>query len=68
LYKHKISHVSKMLEDINSWMKSKNYATLKDIRGKLSQKNTKDPFVYKRAQYIDLLLKSEDLLKSYSLR
>lgn len=68
LYRHKISYISKMLEDINNWMKSKDYATLKDIRGKLSEKNTKDPFVYKRAQYIDLLLKSGDLLKSYSIR
>jgi dihydroorotate dehydrogenase (fumarate) len=68
LYKHKISHISKMLEEMTNWMKSKDYKTLKDIRGKLSEKNTKDPFVYKRAQYIDLLLKSGDLLKSYSLR
>lgn len=68
LYKHKISHISVMLDDINEWMKSKKYNSLKDFKGKLSQKNTKDPFVYKRAQYIDLLLKSEDLLKTYSLR
>ncbi len=68
LYKHKIPYISKILEEITSWMKSKDYTTLKDIRGKLSEKNTKDPFIYKRAQYIDLLLKSGDLLKSFSLR
>jgi dihydroorotate dehydrogenase (fumarate) len=68
LYKHKISHISVMLDEMNVWMKSKNYNSLKDFKGKLSEKNTKDPFVYKRAQYIDLLLKSEDLLKTYSLR
>lgn len=68
LYKHKISHISVMLDEMNDWMKSKNYNSLKDFRGKLSEKNTKDPFVYKRAQYIDLLLKSEDILKTSSLR
>lgn len=68
LYKHKISHISNMLEEMTGWMKSKNYTTLKEIRGKLSEKNTKDTIVYKRAQYIDLLLNSGDLLKSYTLR
>jgi dihydroorotate dehydrogenase (fumarate) len=68
LYKKKISHISTMLEEMESWMKSAGYNSLKDFNGKLSKKNTKDPFVYKRAQYIDLLLKSGDLLKSYSLR
>ncbi len=68
LYKHKLSHISAMLEEMNEWMKSKKYTSLKDFKGKLSEKNTKDPFVYKRAQYIDLLLKSEDLTKTFSLR
>jgi len=68
LYRHKISHIATILEDMTSWLESKNYKTLKDIRGKLSEKNTKDPFVYKRAQYIDLLLKSGNLLKTYRLR
>ena len=68
LYKHKISHISVMLDEMNEWMAGKKYNSLKDFKGKLSEKNTKDPFVYKRAQYIDLLLKSEDLLKTNSLR
>lgn len=68
LYRNKISHISRMLKDMESWMSGKNYKSLKDFRGKLSEKNTKDPFVYKRAQYIDLLLKSGELTKSYSLR
>jgi len=68
LYKHKISHISVMLDEMNEWMKSKKYNSLKDFKGKLSDKNTRDPFVYKRAQYIDLLLKSEDLVKSSALR
>ena len=68
LYKNKISHISTMLSDIESWMKNKGYNSLKDIRGKLSESSLKDPFVYKRAQYIELLLKSGELMRIHSLR
>lgn len=65
LYKNKIEYVSTMLEDITAWMEKKSYKSIKDFQGKLSHKNTNDPFVYKRAQYIDLLLKSDDIFKKY---
>lgn len=68
LYKNKIPHISTILSDMESWMKDKGYKSLKDIQGKLSKKNTKDPYVYKRAQYIELLLKSGEIMKPYSLR
>ncbi|MBN2482460.1 MAG: dihydroorotate dehydrogenase-like protein [Bacteroidales bacterium] len=65
VYKNKIEYISTILEDIREWMKAKNYAKLDDFRGKLSNKNINDPFVYKRAQYIDLLLKSDQIFKRY---
>ena len=68
LYKNKISQITKMLEDLEKWMDTKNYNSLKDFRGKTSEINTKDPYVYKRAQYIELLLKSGELAKTHSLR
>lgn len=68
LYKHKISHISRLLEEIEIWMNEKSYNNLRDIQGKLSRKKTKDPFVYKRAQYIELLLKSGQLTKPYTLK
>lgn len=68
LYKNKISHIAKMLKDIESWLDGKSYSTLKEIQGKVSRKNTSDPYVYKRAQYIELLMKSGELTKDYSLR
>jgi len=40
-------------------MFKKSYKNLNDFRGKLSRKNIKDPFAYKRAQYVDILLNSE---------
>jgi dihydroorotate dehydrogenase (fumarate) len=67
LYKNKVQHISKMLKDIEAWMKGKGYKSLKDFRGKLSNKEINDPFIYKRAQYVDLLLKSEELFKKQGL-
>jgi dihydroorotate dehydrogenase (fumarate) len=68
LYKNKISHLKTMLEEIGVWMKEKEYESLDEFRGKLSSKNTTNPYTYKRAQYIDLLLRSGDLIKGFSLR
>lgn len=63
LYKHKPEHIATMLKDIETWMESKKYSSIIEFRGKLSKKELKDPFVYKRGQYIDLLLSSDQLLK-----
>jgi dihydroorotate dehydrogenase (fumarate) len=65
VYKNKIEYISTILKDLQAWMESKNYKNLDAFRGKLSQKNTNDPFVYKRAQYIDLLLKSDQIFKKH---
>lgn len=65
LYKNKVEYISTMLTDIQNWMESKNYKNLAAFRGKLSNLNLNDPFVYKRAQYIDLLLKSDQMFKKY---
>lgn len=65
VYKNKIDYLSTILADLTSWMERKGYKSIDDFRGKLSQKSINDPFVYKRAQYIDLLLKSEEVIKKY---
>jgi dihydroorotate dehydrogenase (fumarate) len=63
LYKNKPEHITTMLGDIETWMETNNYSSLYDFKGKLSKKELKDPFVYKRGQYIDLLLGSDQLMK-----
>jgi len=63
LYKHKPEYISTMLAEIESWMESKNFSSIAGFRGQLSKSSVKDPFVYKRAQYIDLLLGSEQFFK-----
>lgn len=68
LYKNQIEYISTMLTDMQEWMHEKQYQKLDDFRGKLSKKRIKDPFAYKRAQYVDILLKSEEIFKRYPMR
>jgi len=68
LYQNKIQHLQEMLKDMEAWMKNKNYNTIEDFKGKLSKKNSKDPFTYKRAQYVDILMKSEEIFKKFPMR
>lgn len=50
-----IPYLSTMLLDLQSWMEEKEYESVDEFRGKLSQKNVKDPFGFERAQYVKLL-------------
>ncbi len=65
--KNGAEHITKMLKDIEAWMDSKNYAYIDAFQGKLSKEKVTDPFAYTRAQYVDILLKSEEFYKNTSL-
>ncbi len=67
IYKNGIGQISTILNEIETWMKKKNYKSLDDFKGKLSRKTLQDPFTYKRAQYVDILMKSEEIFKKYPL-
>jgi len=67
LYKNGIGQISTILNEVETWMKKKNYKGLDDYRGKLSKKTLNDPFTYKRAQYVDILMKSEEIFKKYPM-
>ena len=68
LYQHKIPHLKTMLDDLDKWMVNRKYNKIEDFRGLLSKKKINDPFVYQRAQYIDLLINSNEIIKKYPLR
>lgn len=68
LYKHGPAQITKMLEDIEIWMANKQYNTIDEFKGHLSKKNSKDPYSYRRAQYVDILMKSAEIFKKYPLR
>ena len=65
IYKHGFEQITRIKQEIIEWMNSKNYETIAAFRGKLSKSNlVGNPFVYKRAQYVDLLLNSEQIFGS----
>jgi dihydroorotate dehydrogenase (fumarate) len=68
LYKNGFSQIGKMLTEMTDWMDNKKYDSIDQFRGKLSRKTLKDPFAYKRAQYVDILMKSEEIFIHYPQR
>ncbi len=67
IYKNGIGQIGTILTEVETWMKKKNYKSLDEFRGKLSKKTLRDPFTYKRAQYVDILMKSEQIFRKYPL-
>lgn len=59
-YHNGMGHAATMLKELEEWMDRKEYDSIDAFRGKLSSKSINDPFVYKRAQYIDMILKSDE--------
>jgi dihydroorotate dehydrogenase (fumarate) len=56
LLKNGIPYLSTMLRELEGWMDERGYESLESFRGKMSQKEVDDPFIFERAQYIKLLM------------
>ncbi len=67
IYKNGLVQVTTILEDLTVWMKNKGYEKIDDFKGKLSKNNLKEPYAYKRAQYVDYLMKSKEFTKQYQV-
>jgi len=62
LFKNGLPQIDTIKKELIEWMESKNYNSIDEFRGKLSKTRlSNDPFVYKRAQYVDLLINSEKI-------
>ncbi len=64
VYRHGIGIISEINQGISDWMSRKGYESIDQFKGKLSNSvlNKNDNLlVYKRAQYIDLLLHSDSI-------
>jgi dihydroorotate dehydrogenase (fumarate) len=68
IYKHGPKQIGKILEEMEEWMKMKKYNSLSDFRGKLAKVNIKDPYAYQRAQYVDILMRSNEIFNKYPIR
>ena len=65
LYKHGFSQIEKSKQKLAEWMDEKNYKSIDEFKGILSKNNlSSNPFVYKRAQYVDLLINSEKIFEN----
>lgn len=67
LYKNGVGQITKILDEIEKWMDSKGYKSINDFKGKLARKNMKDPFAYRRSQYVDIIMRSEEIIKNKTL-
>ena len=61
LYRNKITQLGRIVSGLGDWMDGKGYASLAAFRGKMSRRNTSDPWSYKRAQYARLLMKPDPM-------
>ncbi len=52
LYKNSIKYIGEIINQTVKLLEAKNYSDINDIRGKLSAKNIKQPFLYERAQFM----------------
>ncbi len=59
LLENGLPYLSSMLMDMQSWMEDKDYESLDEFRGKVSQKNVDDAFGFERAQYMQLLMSQQ---------
>ena len=59
LFINGLPYISTMLMDLQNWMDDKGYDSIADMKGKVSQQNTPDPFGFERAQYMQLLMSQQ---------
>lgn len=55
LYKHGNDQIGLILNDLEKWMIEKDYNTIDEFRGKMSQSKTFDPKVFERVQFMKYL-------------
>jgi dihydroorotate dehydrogenase (fumarate) len=52
LYKNGKGRIAEMLNTLEAWMDKKNYTSLSDFRGKMSQAKSSNPAAYERVQFM----------------
>jgi dihydroorotate dehydrogenase (fumarate) len=67
VYLNQIEFIRQMLEEIDKWMSSRGYNNIEAFRGKLSKKNSVDKLPYHRAQYMDFMMTTSQILKKYKI-
>jgi dihydroorotate dehydrogenase (fumarate) len=61
-YKNGLKQITNIKKELMDWMDTNHYKSINEFRGKLSKnKLDSNSFAYKRAQYVELLMNSEDI-------
>lgn len=55
LLKKGIGHLSTLVNGLEAWMDKKQYASVQQMKGSMSQKHVSDPSAFERANYIKIL-------------
>ncbi len=55
LYKHGISYLKTMNDELEAWMREMQFKSVEAFKGVLSQRNVTDPAAFERANYIRIL-------------
>ena len=55
ILKHGINHVRNIEEHMKEWMHEREYESVEQLQGSMSQKKTADPASFERAQYMKAL-------------
>ena len=63
LYRNSPDVIPQILNEISEWMERKGYESVDDFRGKLSVNKNPDKLAYKRAQYVKMLLRSDEYIE-----
>jgi len=67
VYLNQIEVISSMLVEIEKWMDSRHYKSIESFRGKLSKMNSENKLPYHRAQYMDFMMTTSQILKKYKI-
>lgn len=59
LLKHGIPFLEALLEDVSEWMEQREYNSIEQLKGSMSQHSVADPTAFERANYIKILAQYE---------
>ncbi len=67
LYLNQIEVIGSLIGDLEKWMNARGYKNIESFKGKLSKKNTESKLPYHRAQYMDFMMTTTQILKKYKI-
>jgi dihydroorotate dehydrogenase (fumarate) len=64
---NQIEVIGSIINEIEKWMDSKGYNNIDSFKGKLSRENSENKLPYSRAQYVDFMMTTTEILNKYKV-